>query len=506
MLKCCYVKLVENTGIRLKTILIFLSFLLLYFTFRSSQFDLSDAIALDAGALYSPNHMLCRPIADLFWKILKSAGYIGRSVYVLQILNVFYGSLAVAIAFVAYQKLGASSWAAMCGCFLLGTSFTHWSQSTEATYIVIAGMFSAAALLCSAILIQKSSPLTAFFLGLCFAAATLSWQAAVLLFPLFIWPLRHRLKEVMIFAITSTAILVIAYIAAGMAQGNTTAGEIFYWAIHHRGANIPSWGKFEIERIPLTLISAIQSIQIYAPPWFFRSSNHLVPWGAGAGAICLLLLGVAILIRGIQLAIRQNSKLIWLFSGYLSIAAFVVWWDPMDLKYFFVPNIFLCAVAAVVLNSWKSKVLTFGALIVMALVTFTFSIWPRHVDPGINMRKAECVHRNLSANDKVISTDWNFTAELLYFYHIRTVEIVSLGASFQPDHQKLIDHIYEELEKTRSGGGKIFIVDPQSYNPEYLKWLAEQTTFTLADFGRFPGNFAFQCEDLKYLEVTSLQR
>jgi hypothetical protein len=513
MLKCFYVKLVENTGIGFRTILIFVSFLLLYFAFRSSELDVTEAIALDQGALYSPNHMLSRPIASVVWKISKAAGYDGRSVYVLQMLNVFYGAMAVAISSVAFRKLGASSWAALAGCILLGTSYIFWYETTDAYYIVLSGMFSAAALLCSAILIEKRSPLTAFFLGVTFAFATLSWQAAVLLFPSLMWPLRRRFKELLMFAVTSFLILIIVYIAGGIATGHTTANELFHWASTHEGAVIPWWGKFEIHRIQLAIISAVQSIQVYAPHWlvdFIRSTNHFEPRSIVAGVICLILLGIASLIRGIQIAFRENSKVIWLLSAYLIIFAFLVWWEPLDLKNFFVPNIFLCAGAAIVFSSWKpiplTKVLVFTAVVVMAFVSFKTSILPRHTDRGgIDMRKTECIHLNVTFKDVVILADWSCTPNLHYFYQMRPPEIIALSAYFH-DHEKIIDHLYEQSENAHRAGGKIFIVDPNSYNPDYLKWLAEQTTFTLSDFDRFPGKFAFQCEDLKFREVTSLKR
>jgi hypothetical protein len=497
---------------KLKTILIFVFFLLLYFTFRSSELDVTEGIALDQGALYSANHMLSRPIASVVWKIAKSAGYDGRSVYVLQTLNIFYAALAVAIAYLAYRKLGASTWAAAAGCFLLGTSFIFWYESTDAYYIVLSGMFSAAALLCSAILIEKRSSLAAFFLALTFACAILAWQATVLVFPMFAWPLRKRFKELTIFAISLFIILLSAYIAGGIAQGNHTASDLLHWATHHGGGNIPWWGKFEIHRIVVGIISAIQTIQIYAPHRlvdFVRSTNHGEPAFVTAGVISLILLGIMSLIRGIQISFRGNSKVIWLLSGYMLIFAFLVWWEPLDLKNFYAPNIFLCAAAAIIFSSWKpsalTKILVFVAVTVMALVTFKTSVLPRHIDRGLNMRKADCLHSKLASKDKAVSTDWNFTAELLYFYQIRTVEIVSLAAYYH-DHEKLINHIYTEIEKTRNDGGKVFIVDPNSYSPEYLTWLAEQTTFTPADFELFPGKLAFQCEELKYREVITVKR
>ncbi|HEY7160983.1 MAG TPA: hypothetical protein VH815_06965, partial [Acidobacteriota bacterium] len=117
---------------KLKTILIFVCFLLLYFAFRSSELDVTEGIQLDQGLLYSPNHMISRPIANVAWKIFKAAGYGGRSVYVLQLLNVLYGAIGVAIGFVAFRKLGASSWAALAGTILLGTSYIFWYESTDA--------------------------------------------------------------------------------------------------------------------------------------------------------------------------------------------------------------------------------------------------------------------------------------------------------------------------------------------------------------------------------------
>lgn len=498
---------------KLKAILIFIFFLLLYFVFRSAEFDVTEGIALDEGALYSPNHMLSRPIANTLWNISKTAGYGGRSIYVLQILNMFYGAIAVAISFVAFRKLGATSWAALAGCILLGTSYIFWYESTDAYYIVLSGMFSAAALLCSAMLIENRSLFTAFFLGVAFAGATLSWQAAVLLFPIFAWPLRRRFKELLVFGVTSGFIVLIVYIAAGIAEGSTTPKELWHWASTHRGGNIPWWGQMDIHRIPIALYSAIQTFQVYAPSWLgtsFRSSYHYEPSGTGTGAICLILLGTAILIRGVQILFRGNSKVIWLLSGYVIIFVFLVWWEPADLKNFVVPNIFLCAVASVVFSSWKPlpfvKMFVSIAIVVMAIVTFKTSIWPRHIDSGINMRKADCVQRNVTTKDKVMSSDWSFTGELLYFYKLRTIEIISLSAYFHGNHQKLMNHIYTEVEKTRREGGKVFIVEPNSYSPDHIRWLAEQTTFTLTDFNRFPGKPAFQCEGLKYREVTSVGR
>lgn len=497
---------------KLKTILIFVCFLLIYFAVRSSELDVTEGIALDEGVLFSPNHMLSRPIGNTCWTILKAAGYGGRSIYVLQLLNIFYGAITVAIAFIAYRKLGASSWAALAGCILLGTSYISWYESTDAYYIVLSGMFSAAALLCSAILIEKPSLVTAFLLAVCFACATLSWQASVLLFPMFAWPLRRRWKELMMFAVPSFVMIASVYIAVGISQGKTDITQLVHWLTRHAGGNIPWWGKMDLDRVPIAAYSAVQTFQVYAPHWlgdFFHSISHNEPWGSGLGVLVLILLGIAILIRGIQIVVGQNFKLIWLLSAYLIIFAFLVWWEPVDLKNFVVPNIFLCAIAALVFSSWKplpfTKVLVFTAIAFLAYVTLRGSIWPRHIYGGVDLQKAQCLHGKVSSRDALILGDWNVTPYLHYFFGMRPLEIVALGAYFH-DHEKLIDHLYRESENAQRAGGKIFIVDPSSYGPDHLSWLAEQTTFTLSDFDRFPGQIVFQCENLKFREVTALHK
>ena len=53
-------------------------------------------------------------------------------------------------------------------------------------------------------------------------------------------------------------------------------------------------------------------------------------------------------------------------------------------------------------------------------------------------------------------------------------------------------------------GGRVFIMDPASYDEPHMSWLAQQTTFSRADFDRFRGKPAFVCEDARFREVLTL--
>ncbi len=495
----------------MKHLLVLILFLLLYVPFLSAEFDVTEALALEGGFLFSANHLLFRPVGNVIYRIAQAAGYHERSVYVLQMVNAFCGATGVALAFVAFQKLGAARWAALAASLLLGTSFIYWSQSTDATYIVIAGTFTAAALSCAAILNSKQSLTAALGLGIFFAFAVLSWQAAIFMFPVFLWPLRGRFNQMALFVTTVVLLVGGVYVFTGVSQGRTNARDLVRWVSSHGGGNIPDWGKIDAGRIPSAAESALRSIQLNTQETSKELIRHPVSvevWAIGSGTVCFALLAVVTVIQGILRGIHGDPRLIWLASGYLSIWPFIIWWEPMDLRWFLVPNMFLFAAAALVWSSWNHRnsvrILVFGAIAVMATITFISTVWPRHIDRGISARKAACIAGNVHSQDTVIATDWNWTADLLYFHRIQTLEVVTLGAYYQ-DSGKLLDHIYNELQKTQQRGRRIFIVDPSSYSEQHLNWLSEQTTFSRTDFERFSGKFAFQCEDAKFREVTSLK-
>src|SRR5262245_57436050 len=164
---------------KLQKAFFFFAFLIIYFLFRSAQYDVNQGLVLEQGSLYSANHILFLPIANVFYRVAQAAGYSGRSIYILQILNIFCGAAGVVISFHAFRKLGAATWAALAASLLLGTSLDYWNFSTDETYIVLAGVFTVASLLYSAVLFEKPSMVASFSTGLFFGLATLTWQAAV---------------------------------------------------------------------------------------------------------------------------------------------------------------------------------------------------------------------------------------------------------------------------------------------------------------------------------------
>ena len=115
------------------------------------------------------------------------------------------------------------------------------------------------------------------------------------------------------------------------------------------------------------------------------------------------------------------------------------------------------------------------------------------------MRKADCIARNVSPADVVIAPDWTWAYQVSYFHHIEPVNIIGGDRD-----DALRARLATEVTRGRERGAQIFIVDPSSYSPAHLEWLAAQTGFSLHDFDNFPGRVAFQCEDAKFREVSRL--
>ena len=121
----------------------------LYLPFLSRHFDLNgiaEARSLELGALFSPNHLLYRPLGLLVQDLLAAVGVPVRSIFVLQAITAVSAAAGVAFAYLFFKKLAGSRMVAAAGALWLGTTWAYWAYSTDAIYIPVAAMFAGAAL------------------------------------------------------------------------------------------------------------------------------------------------------------------------------------------------------------------------------------------------------------------------------------------------------------------------------------------------------------------------
>jgi hypothetical protein len=502
----------SNRNVR-DAVLIFISFLAFYIPFRSIDFDANgviEAASLESGHLFTRNHIAYRFAGSVVYRAAQMAGYSGRSIYILQTLDGVCGAAAVALAFFAFVQFGASRRSAFAGAALWGTSFIFWYFSTDVSYVVMAATFAAAALVCSGILKKKASIPAALLLGVFLALATLTFQMACFLFPGLLWMLRRRYREVALCVAVSAVLLVGSYLTLAISEGHYAPMEILRWATTYGGGNAAEWGRFEANRIAIAASAAVRSFQFDAlanVSEFVANPFRKYLLRLMVGTVCYALLAIATFVGSAMQIRRRDFTLLWWAATYLIFWPFIVWFSPTESFWFLLPNLFLCGAFALM---WKAPLeypsgfaFVFGTIAIMASFTFTSWVWPKHINPGIVGRKIDCIANNVRPGDLVIAPDWYWPASLSYFHEIHPLQIIDNAVSFN-DHSRLLDYMTSESRKTQQKGGRVLIVDPHSYSPEYLAWLSSQTSFSAADFDRFSGKFAFQCEDSKFLNVNRL--
>jgi hypothetical protein len=234
-----------------EALLVFLVVLCLYLPFLSQQFDLNgitEAVAVDNGDLFSANHLLYRPLGLLATRFATSVGFTGKSIAIFQVLSAMSGAACVALAFLFFHGLiGNRAVAAIAALWLAGT-WTYWAFSTDAMYMPVGASFVAGA----AVALLRHGRLSAIVCGALLGFAVTTWEANVLLVPLFVagvflfrtgdWQGRLRLTGHLLWACAIP--IVTLYFIAASAHGHQTPRAIFTWLTSHgNGVVLPMWGR-----------------------------------------------------------------------------------------------------------------------------------------------------------------------------------------------------------------------------------------------------------------------
>src|SRR5205823_1213602 len=97
---------------------------------------------LETGQLFHKNHLLYRPLGYVLYAIAGGAGYSGKSLAVLQVLNAILGATGAGLCYVTFKHILRDEAAALIGTIWLATSLSYWYFSTDAGYIMLAAFFA----------------------------------------------------------------------------------------------------------------------------------------------------------------------------------------------------------------------------------------------------------------------------------------------------------------------------------------------------------------------------
>jgi hypothetical protein len=214
----------------------------------------------------------------------------------------------------------------------------------------------------------------------------------------------------------------------------------------------------------------------------------------GRIAVDFALIAVALLT--ILAAAKARGKALWLLSGYVCFLPFIVWWDPFDSKWFFIPNLFLAGFFSCAWAPWlKHRAVAsfiFASVLFIAATNFVTTIRPRHNSLGSERLIAQCVGANMEAKDLLLAPEWGWPDYLEYLHGRQSLSLIS--------HFSILDQVLAEVRGT---GGKVYMPDPKSYSEDHLAWLKSQAEIRREDLSRLSGAPAFSCYGRTILSVPN---
>lgn len=497
--------------------LILLLGFLLYFPWLSTRYDLNgliEAAALERGELFSPHHLLYRPLAWPFYYIFKLYVPAGRSLPVLQWLSACSGTIGLGLYFLILSHTGVSLPTAAGFTLALGLSWSYWVFSTEAAYIIPANTAAIGSLLLT---LSKNPPSArrVIMASWMTALAVLLWQVHGILF--FIWIAhlaslikaldRRALRSSLAGLIGAVAITTSVYLGAGAWETRSTHPfRILQWMLSYE-TRLPIWGHLTLERVPIWFQTAIASWIPLSEGLGWRAmlrGERLDLWGI----LCALALGISALTLFSRLFhwIRHGS---WspvqaIYWGVGFYALFILWWDPWEPKWFVTPNALLMLLLA---HAWSrrpgSRITSWVLIASLGLIggaNLHKSIIPRHQGPHPLQDRARCVAEHMRETDILLATDWTWAEYVAYFHQRSVLSLLDLAARY-PDHAVILRYIHQANLEARQRSGHMYMWDPSFYPQDYLRWLKATTGFTPEELEALKGAPAFTCNGLRFFEV-----
>lgn len=514
--------------------LIFFVGLLLYLPFLSNNYDLNgiiEADAVDEGGkqLFSPNHLLYRPLGKVVHEVLINySAYHEKSLYVLQFITAISGALGLSLCFLVFIQISQSlKWATLTT-FFMGISWSYWRFSTDVAYLTMAVPFIALAtfFLLRTQLSQNHTYYNAIFSGFACAGAILVWQANifllvavglgyVILYKPSERPVFHQFVLLVLTCSVAGLMVSLSYIVIGIVFFDVqTPFDFWAWIFNHPGISLPSWGQFEIERIPSLFITTVASI---IPVWAGLGLRDLlqgsitvskIPGQVSLLAYFILSFTTIVFFTLYLRKTESNLRLLsWLVVAALVYIPFIFWWDPTEPLWFIIVNIFFFGAISLIWSQFRSvkDYYAFGLLVIISgligLGNFTQTVWPRHNQPNEELQLAECVAASMKPNDILLATDWNWDGYVFYFYNR---EIFSLIGKNPGNSDAMLNLIQKKIDQAKQGGSQIILNSLDIYSLEQLEWLEENSGLGEEHFDRLLTSPAFICDNIQFLTVEGV--
>lgn len=459
--------------------------------------------------------MLFRPLGFLVCRLV-GAGSVVDSVLTLQVLSAMFGALGLGFVYVALERLSENPVIAIWTTFALGTSWSYWTLSTDVSYFTLASMMVAASL---ALFVYAQSMWSFVACGFLTGLSILACQANVVLLPALAAAILidrslsfvRKAHRVMLLCGTAGIFVSAIFVSVGIFMHRArNASELLRWMSTHDGTTLPMYGAWTFSRLlvaPGTVFRSVAGIdQLTTRIPFQLISLGGMPGGWIAPVGCLVSAGALIALFWFKPSTQEDDRrtgfgLFVLFAAYVP---FVVWWEPIEPRWFVMPNVFLAALTAV---AWKPRA-AWRPLTLVLPTSFAFlgmmnlfmSVAPGHFETSASTQMAACVAGQMQKEDLFLATEWNWAGYLHGVHHRDVISFLDEVAK-SPTRGDAVDAIKRIAADYQERGGHVFIMALRSYPIQHMTWLSEQTGLSANDLRAFSGPEAFTCGSATFLRL-----
>jgi len=362
-----------------------------------------DVESGDTARMVDPYHLLSHPLGWLFYQLWGWAGWSGRAIVPLQVLNALGGAACVGLVYALARHLTESARAAVLAAAGVGVSGGLWLLSVEAEFVTLplAAHLAVLWLLLAAPARWAQRQAYALGLGLAVILAALTYLTGLLLLGVVVvglllrreLPRAVRRRQV---PIVAAVVLVVAGAGLLLLAGWAGGGPAEWWWLFGGGR---AYGQLSWTNLPHGVYAFLRSLALYPGLAMNESTRAFLTTAAARGRV---LFGLYYLVVGVMallpllVALRCRQRL-WAEHrrelGTLAVwtvlyGGFAIYWVPGDISFWVPLLVAWWLLAALVLPPVRYGEMAMSAMVSVLLVANALlAILPRH-DLARNTRYA----------------------------------------------------------------------------------------------------------------------
>jgi 4-amino-4-deoxy-L-arabinose transferase-like glycosyltransferase len=484
-----------------------------------------------------PAHMLYVRLGVPVYLAWRTAGFGSDPLRPMQVLNAAFGMGAIVLFALILSYGTGQRWIVLLASIAAGFSYTYWTHTVDAFFIIPASFFALLALFCALTSTAARPGLRLAWLmgaGFSLGGAALAYQANLAVLPAVWlasarWPLSRQsvkpwLWSCLLIGVVAAGVSGSAWVYQGIHAADVHSVQAFidWFLTSHGGMRNPMWrreGVNLLTTIPLALVGSV--VPVYRG-LHLRELLHgnvtpdRLPGQLGLAVFVLTLayvLTVACLRRSRILADGQRQHSLCVWAVWFAVPGVAVaWFDPAETKLWLIPLFGVWGVIAIILGDaarartvqLRGTSLVLSALLAafVPLGTLVVAVWPDHQSAAELFDAAHIAMAHMHKGDLVVTATWDWPLYMEYLSdEYQVVDALHVAQSEGNDAVK--PTVMGMMNETWQQGGHVYVLD--YFKPQdaivWQAWITPLTHLIPADFDAYQRRFAWQANDQTVWEL-----